>query len=397
VTSGSTGSASGTLVYTVSPNSTTVPRVGTLTVGGQSLQVTQDALACSVSLDTSRLGTPFGSGGGTGLIAVVTNGSNCTWSAASDSPWAQLSTSGGTGNGTVGVTLQSNATSASARTGAITINGQGVNIQQNGTACTYNLQSLTGSVPASGGSGSVGVVAAPVCTWTASTSDPSWLAITSAGAAGSSDVQFVAQPNSSASPRSATLTIAGAAYVVTEAGAPCSYTLSSSNVTVASTGASGSFTFSTTGSGCSPSPMSYASWITASGTFNGTSGTVPFTVAPNPGTTNRVGTIRVGEQNFTVTETGGTCGFSLQAYSALFGPLGDTTRSVIGSPSALGCTPVAGTDQPSFITLGVLSGPTSNIFTLPYGISLFSSITPSVRVGNITFGGQIFVVKQTSF
>jgi hypothetical protein len=135
----------------------------------------------------------------------------------------------------------------------------------------------------------------------------------------------------------------------------------------------------------------------ATPTFNGTSGTVQYTVLPNPGTSNRVGTIRVGEQNFTVTETGGACGFSLNSYSALVGPLGDATHNVFGSPSALGCTPTVGTDQPGFITIGSLFGPVSNIFTLPYTVVPFNSITPSLRLGRITFGGQIFVVKQTSY
>jgi hypothetical protein len=210
-------------------------------------------------------------------------------------------------------------------------------------------------------------------------------------------VQFVAQPNSAAVARSATLSIAGLTYTVTEAGAPCTYSLGSSNVTVASTGANGSFAFSTSASACAPVPVSYASWITVTSSFNGAAGTVAYSVESNPGTSNRVGTIRVGEQNFTVTETGGACGFSLNSYSALVGPLGDSTRSVFGSPSALGCTPAVGTNQPSFITIGSLFGPASNIFSLPYAVSPFSSLTPSLRFGNITFGGQIFVVKQTSY
>jgi hypothetical protein len=277
------------------------------------------------------------------------------------------------------------------------MNGQNIGVQQSGTACTFNLQSPTGTVPASGGAGAVGVVSPAVCNWGAVSSDPSWLAITSAGGAGSSDVQFVAQPNPLPTPRSATLTIAGLAYTVSEAGAPCTYTLSSSNVTVASTGATGMLTFSASAAGCSPNPISYANWIAVTSTFTGTSGTVQYTVPPNPSTTNRVGTIRVGEQNFTVTETGGACGFSLNSYSALVGPLGDAARSVFGSPSALGCTPAVGTNQPSFMTLGSLFGPTSNIFTLPYAVLPFNSITPSLRFGNITFGGQIVVVKQTSY
>lgn len=397
ITSGGSGSTSGTLVYNVTPNSTTVQRVGTLTIGGQPFQITQDALACSVTLDTSRLGSPYGPAAGTGFIGIATNGANCAWNASSDSPWAQLNTAGGTGSGTIGVTIQSNASSVTGRQAVLTINSQTINLQQGGTTCTFSLQSSTGSVPASGGSGSVGVVSPAVCPWSASSSDPSWLGITGAGGSGSSEVQFLAQPNTLATSRSATLTIAGLTYTVTEGAAACSYTLSSSNVTVASGGAGGGFTFSTTATGCAPAPVSYASWITATPSFNGASGTVTFVVDPNPGTLNRVGTIRVGEQNFTVTESGGACGFSLNSYSALIGPLGDTTRSVFGSPSALGCTPGVSTDQPSFITLGSLSGPSSNIFTLPYIVSPFSSITPALRFGNITFGGQIFVVKQTSY
>ena len=42
VTSGETGTGSGTLVYVVDPNSTTTPRTGTLTIGGQAFQITQE-------------------------------------------------------------------------------------------------------------------------------------------------------------------------------------------------------------------------------------------------------------------------------------------------------------------------------------------------------------------
>jgi hypothetical protein len=292
--------------------------------------------------------------------------------------------------------VQSNGGSPTSRAAALTIAGQTINVSQAGLTCTYALQSANGSVPAAGATGAVGVVAPNSCGWTA-TPDPlaPWLTISSAAAAGSGDVNFVAQPNTAASSRTGTLTIAGLPYTVTQAPAPCSYTLGSSNVTVASTGAAGSFTFSAATGGCTPTPVSYASWITAS---TPAPGTIGYTVVANPTSSTRVGTIRIGEQNFTVTQTGGACGFSLNSYSALFGPAGDTTfsRTVFGSPSALGCSPDYGTNQ-NFITLGSLSGPTSNIFTLPYIVAPLNSLTPTLRFGNITFGGQIFVVKQTSY
>jgi hypothetical protein len=167
-------------------------------------------------------------------------------------------------------------------------------------------------------------------------------------------------------------------------------------VNVASTGASDSFSFTTTFAGCTPAAVSYASWITATTTFSGSSGTVPFTVLANPSASTRVGTIQLGDKTFTVTQSGSACGYSLAAYGAVFGQ-GGGSSTVLGSPSAVGCTPTVGTSQPGTVTLGALMGPTLNIFTLPYDVSTFSSLTSAVRLANITFGGQIFVVKQTSW
>jgi hypothetical protein len=303
----------------------------------------------------------------------------------------------GTGNGTVSVTLSSNAGSISGRSTNLTIGGQVLPIQQSGTACTYNLQSLDGTVPASGGSGTVGVVAPAVCTWNAVSNTPPWLSVLSPTGAGSSNVQFVAQANTNAAARIGTLTVAGLTYTVTQAGAPCSYTLGASNLTVASTGASTSFTFSTAATGCAPVAASYSNWITGVTTnFNGVAGTVSFTADPTPYTTNRVGTIQLGDKTFTVTQSGGTCGYSLSSYGALFGKLGGT-GSVIGSPTALGCTPATGTTQPTIITLDSLIGPVNNLFTQDYTVAPFNALNSIVRKGQITFGGVIFTVKQSSY
>ncbi len=305
--------------------------------------------------------------------------------------------SSGTGNATIGVTLTSNASSATARSTDLTIAGQTVTILQAGTTCTYSLRSASGTVPASGGGGSVGVVAPTVCGWTATSNDPGWLAISSAGSAGSSDVLFVAQANPSPNPRTGTLTIAGLTYTVSQGGAPCSYTLDTiSPVTISSGGATDFFAFSTTATGCTPAALSYVGWITASTSFSGNAGTVTYMVAPNPSGTARLGTIQVGDRTFEVNQSGGACGFSLNAYGKLFSQAG-ATGSVLGSPTGLGCTPDTGTDQPSFVLLDPLTGPVSNIFTQPYTVMPYNSLTIAIRRARITFGGQIFTVKQTSW
>ncbi|MFN7916578.1 MAG: putative Ig domain-containing protein [Vicinamibacterales bacterium] len=398
ILSGATGTASGTVVYSVAPNSTTTPRSASLLVGGQPFVVTQAAQACSFTVATSGLGSPYGPSGATGTIALTANGSNCTWTASSAGAWATVFPASGSGNATIGVTIASNAASTTARNADLTIAGQTVPIVQGGTACSYNLQSTNGSVPAGGGSGSVGVVAPSVCTWSPTSGTPAWLSITASGNAGSSDIQFFAQANTSALARTGSIAVAGLTYTVTQAGAPCGYTLSSTNTNVSKDGASGSFGFSTTASSCTPAALSYAGWITPTTTFNGTTGTVDFVVAPNPLATSRSGLIQLGQQSYLVTQFAASCAYSLSSYGRAFSSVGGPA-SFLGSPSGLGCTPVVGTNQPSFITLDPLVGPTLNLFTQGFTVSPFNLVGGIVatRTGTITFGGRNFTVKQTSW
>jgi hypothetical protein len=400
VTAGGSGTATGgplPVTYTVDASSTTVTRSGSLTIGGSLFQITQSGLACSVSLDTSTLGSPFAVAGGTGTINITTNGSNCPWTAVSNNSFATVSPSGGSGNASVSVTASSNSASTSTRTGSVTISGQPVSFSQGGTVCSFNLRSSSGAVPSSGGSGSVGVVAASACSWTSLSNVP-WLSITSSGNAGSSDVLFTAQPNTNAAPRTGTLTIAGQTFTVTEAGAPCSFTLASlTSPLIAAAGASNeTIGFTAATNGCAITPVSYANWITISSTLTGTAGTLTYSVAANPAGTTRTGNVQVGDKLFTVTQSGAACAFSLNIYGAAFGQAGGDA-SFLGSPNAQGCIPVVGGTQPTITVLGPLVGPANNVFTQPYTVSVFTSPVNAVRRATITFGGQIFTVKQTSW
>ena len=396
VTSGGSGSGPGSVVYKVSPNSTTVGRTAALTIGAQKLQITQEAQACSVTLDTTGLGSPYGMAATSGTIAVTANGANCGWTASSGAAWATVSPASGTGNGTVTVSVASNAASAASRVASLGVAGQTVSVSQAGTTCTYALQSATGSVPASGGSGAVGVVAPGPCGWTSTPNNPDWLTIAASGSGGSSNVQFVAVPNTSPTPRVGTLTIAALTYTVTQAGAPCSYTLAASGTTVASAGSSGSVGFTAASGGCTPTAVSYAGWIAANTVFAGTTGTIDFTVAANETGYARSGTIQLGDRSFTILQNGGACAYSLHAYGAVFGASGGN-GDVFASQGALGCVPVVGTTQPTIVALGALSGPDLNIFTQLYTVARFDSLNPAVRIATITFGGQFFTVKQRSW
>ncbi len=401
VTSGGSGTASGSLVYNVDPNSTTSNRSGFLTIGGVPYQITQPGIACSITLDTSPLGSPFAVGGGSGVININANGANCTWAATSGSPFASVSPSAGTGSGSVNVTVTSNAASTSSRTGSVSIAGQPVSFTQGGTTCSFSLRAPGALVSSSGGSSSVGVIAPSACSWTAVPDGSApWLTIPSSGTGGTADVQFVVQASTSGTPRTATLTIAGLPFTVTEAAAPCSYTLASGSASLASPGITGAtLAFTTAQSGCTTSGAavtSYANWITVANTSAGAAGQLTYTVGVNPAGTTRKGDVQVGDQLFTVTQSGAACAYSLASYGAAFGQLGGP-GSVRGSPSAVGCTPVAGTTQPSIVSLGALTGPTLNIFTQAYTVNAFNSLTNATRRATVTFGGQLYTIKQTSW
>jgi hypothetical protein len=225
------------------------------------------------------------------------------------------------------------------------------------------------------------------------------LTITSTGSGGTSNVVFTATANPTASARSGTLTIAGRPFTVTEAAGPCSYLLSGSNTILAQAGASGLFTFSTGTSGCSATAQSFANWLTATTTSSadGASGTVNFTAAPNPAGAIRKGTIQFGGQTYTVAQTGAACAYSLASYGTTLGKTGGP-GSVLGSASAQGCgTPPDGTDSPGAVNLGTLSGQGNGIYTLPFAVLNYNSTVTGTRKMTITFGGQPYIIKQTSW
>ena len=95
ITSGISGSGSGTVGYSVAANTNTSSRTGTLTIAGQTFTVTQAGATCSYAIAPTSASVQFS--GGTGSV-TVTAGSGCTWTAVSNASWITI-TSGATGNG----------------------------------------------------------------------------------------------------------------------------------------------------------------------------------------------------------------------------------------------------------------------------------------------------------
>jgi uncharacterized repeat protein (TIGR03803 family) len=85
--------------------------------------------------------------------------------------------------------------------------------------CSYSISPASMQIDARSGSGSVQVTSPGLCSWTATSNAPSWLIITNGSSgAGSSTVNFLIAANTTSSPRTGTMTIAGQTFTVTQEG-----------------------------------------------------------------------------------------------------------------------------------------------------------------------------------
>ena len=155
-----------------------------------------------------------GSGGGAGTV-TVTAGAGCGWTAVSQASWIRI-TSGasGSGNGVVGYAVDPN-TSASARTGAMTIAGETFTVTQSGAAaCAYAISPTRASFGRTGGTGAVTVSTAAGCAWSA-VSNVSWITITGgASGTGAGTMTYAVAAFGGPGNRNGRITIAGLTFTV---------------------------------------------------------------------------------------------------------------------------------------------------------------------------------------
>ncbi len=128
INSGSNGTGSGTVNYSVAVNNG-ASRSGTITVAGQTFTVNQSAAGCSFNISPNGQG--FGPGGGSDSISVMA-GAGCLWTAVSNNSWIFITSgSSGNGNGTVNYSVGMNF--GPDRIGSITVAGQTFIVVQAGS------------------------------------------------------------------------------------------------------------------------------------------------------------------------------------------------------------------------------------------------------------------------
>ena len=404
-TTQNSGSGSGSVRVTIGPNTRDESRSGSIILGNQRATVTQAGVGtpdsgnpdpgapqpgCTFNINPSS--TAVAATGGSGTF-VVSTGTGCAWAASSGATWISI-TSGGSGAGNGSVIFSAAANTGGGRTGTLTIAGQTFSVVQAGATggpCTYQLGSSSSSIPAAGGTGTVGVSSGNTCTWTASSGAP-WISITSGGSGtGNGSVAFSAAANTGGA-RTGTLTIAGQTFSVMQAAAavPCTYSLGSSSASIAAAGGSGTVGVSS-GSTCTWTASSGASWISITSGGSGTgNGSVAFSVAANTGGA-RSGTLTIAGQSFSVTQAAAavSCSYSISSTSANINGAATGTISV---SAGSGC---AWTASSNAEWLSVTSGASG---TGNGTVSWSASAPPGKndRTAAVTIAGQTFTVRQTN-
>lgn len=390
ITAGASGAGSGTVNYTVSANSSSSIRTGTLNIAGQTFTVTQAALSCVSAI--SPQSRAFASTGGTGSFTVSAI-STCNWSAQSASAWITITAgANGPGSKTLKYSVTANTSTAS-RSGVIIVGNFQHTVTQAGATCGYSISPAGQSFSSSGGSGSVGVTAAAGCAWTA-ISNAGFITIT-AGAAGSGSgsVSFLVAANPSSSSRSGTLTVADQTFTVTQSGVGggCSFGIAPTSQNFTSAGGSGAVTV-TTQTGCAWTAASNAAFITITGGSSGSgSGTVSFFVAANSSSP-RSGTLTIAGQTYLVTQDGGvTCAYTIDPINKIFGRAGGSGTVTVTAGAGCQWTAVSNV---GWITLtGSAAGSGNGTF----GYTVLVNTSGTSRTGTVTIAGKTLTIKQSAF
>ena len=387
LTGATSGSGNGTVPYSVAANTATAARSGTLTVAGQTYTVSQAGAPCTFAISSNSLSVA--AAGGTGSTNV-TSPTGCAWSAGSNNAWITV-TSGatGSGNGSAGFSVAANTTTT-ARTGTLTIAGQTYTVSQAGAACTFAISSNSLSVAPAGGTGSTNVTSPTGCPWTAG-SNNAWITVTSgATGGGNGSVGFSVAANTATSTRTGTLTVAGQTYTVTQAGAACTFAISSNSLSVAAAGGTGS-TNVTSSTGCPWSAGSNNAWITVtSGATGSGNGSMGFSVAANTATIGRTGTLTVAGQTFTVNQAAAACTFTLTPTVRTVVAAGGTASTSVAAGS--GCAWTAASNN-GWLTL-TSGGSGSGNGTVNFSAS--ANTATQSRTATALIAGQTFTVTQNA-
>ena len=392
----SSGQGSAQLQMQIAANPAGTARQGDIVVNSERTRIRQDAAPCAFELSATEQTIP--AAGGTGRITVTAT-AGCAWSAQADAAWVVL-TGGATGTGTGNVTFTIASNSGTmTRAASIVVAGQTVRVTQQAnvpippptsTVCSVTVSPKAVAMPALGtNSSSISVTAASSCEWSASTDSP-WISLTGRTSGTGNGTVTIAVVANTGPMRSGTLTIAGQTVTVNQAAAAaCTYSLSSTALSVAAGGGATGPVTVTTAAGCTWTATSNVSWLSITAGASGTgNGTVSINAAANTAAA-RTGSLTLATQTVTVNQAAPPCAYSVTPMTVSIGAAGGTGTPISVSTGS-GCTWTA-TTSAGWITILTGASGTGN-GSVTYSVTN----TGSARSGTMTVAGQSVTISQNA-
>jgi hypothetical protein len=335
---------------------------------------------CSIAMQT--VDAPLPAEGGTASVAV-TAARECAWSASAEGAWLTIkSGASGQGDGAVEFVATVNP-DPQMRRGSITANGQRTEVSQSAGTCEIVLGQSAASFGQGGGSVQLQVRASSsMCAWSAATA-ADWIQLRTTSGQGNGTLSFDV-PASTAPPRSATITVAGQTFSVTQSEG-CTYAIAPASQSVPPSGGGGAIAI-TTAPACPWTAATNATWLTVTPASGRGPSAVTFSVAATSGRS-RSGTAIVAGETFTVTQSQG-CAYVVQPATGQVGSSGGTLSFSVTANRE--CDWSAASND-SWITLQDRS---SGAGEGTVGLIVAATTGPA-RSGSATIAGQRIAISQS--
>lgn len=170
----------------------------------------------------------------------------------------------------------------------------------------------------------------------------------------------------------------------------CVYSIDTINQNVMSAGGSSTVGVLASASSCPWLAVSYSDWIAISPSRIGTgTGLVSYTVASNPNSASRTGTVWIAGQSLTINQTGVVCSLTVNPRSIPVSAAGVTGSSLTVASNASDCTWIATANVPWILVSGGTPGTGSGTVNYTVGVN-----TGGLRTGTMTVAGHTVYINQ---
>jgi len=292
------GTGSGTITFSVTPNSSPQNRTGKIDVQGEIHTVSQDGISCSYLVTPASQNYPAANASGN--ISVIASG-RCNWDSYTNDSWINIFIGSGSGSGTLYFTLQDNPEPQS-RTGTIYIENQTHTVIQDASSCYYIVNPVSQTFGNTSGTGTIDIQTATGCSWTATTPQ-NWIHLTNSSGVGIGSINFSIDANNHPILRSGQVKIGGRTFIITQNAGTCHYSLSPQSQTITSSQQSLEFQVNTDNV-CGWSAFTQANWIeiqSGDGTGNGV---VSCIVYENTSSQSRTDSVIIENKAHVITQMG---------------------------------------------------------------------------------------------